>query len=87
MAKKTRTIVHVIDESCEMAGVYLDGKLVMLGNYWDFHPGCHGIHKWGNFDSDDDLVARIKAKLTKNGDTVTVTVRKDLSWESWDSTI
>ena len=36
-------IVHVIrDEDCEMARVRVNETHVMEGNYWDFHPGCHG---------------------------------------------
>lgn len=38
----TAEIRLVKDPRCEMAGVYVDDHLVMLGNYWDFHPYCHG---------------------------------------------
>jgi len=39
-----------VDSSCEMAQVDLNGKCVMGGNYWDFHPRCHGIYKYGEFN-------------------------------------
>ena len=59
---------HVIlvktDRSCEMAAVYLNDELVMSGNYWDFHNGCHGIHKYGEFNSVDDLVRQIAGSLS-----------------------
>lgn len=37
------TITISTDESCEMAMVDLNGECIMMGNYWDFHPNCHGI--------------------------------------------
>jgi hypothetical protein len=59
---------HIIlvrtDSSCEMAEVYLDGELVMNGNYWDFHNGCHGIYKYGEFNSVDGLVRKISRSLS-----------------------
>lgn len=30
------------DEAVEMARVSINGEWLMQGNYWDFHPGCHG---------------------------------------------
>lgn len=47
------------DSSCEMAAVYLNDKLVMSGNFWDFHPHCHGIHKYGDFKGVNGLVNAI----------------------------
>ena len=59
---------HIIlvktDPSCSMAEVYLDDELVMFGNYWDFHNGCHGIHKYGEFNSVDELVRQITVSLS-----------------------
>lgn len=41
--KNNNNVIKVYkDPSCEMASVFLNGKELMMGNYWDFHPGCHG---------------------------------------------
>lgn len=32
-----------VDRSCDMAEVEVNGKCIMMGNFWDFHPGCHGF--------------------------------------------
>lgn len=59
---------HIIlvrtDPSYKMAEVYLDGELVMNGNYWDFHNGCWGIHKFGPFGDINELVQRISESLS-----------------------
>lgn len=37
-------IINVnIDRSCSMAAVVVNGKVIMEGNEWDFHPSCHGL--------------------------------------------
>jgi hypothetical protein len=55
------------DRSCEMARVSIDGKCVMEGNFWDFHPGCHGINEYGEFAGFDDLAMKILFKLGRSG--------------------
>jgi hypothetical protein len=50
-----------------MARVSIDGKVVMEGNFWDFHPGCHGINEYGDFYGFDDLAIKILLKLTNEG--------------------
>ncbi len=55
------------DGSCEMARVSIDGVGVMEGNFWDFHPGCHGINEYGDFNGFDSLALKILFKLTKEG--------------------
>ena len=52
-----------LDESCEMACVDLNDKCVMMGNYWDFYPNCHGIHKYGDFNSYVQLANNIRTNL------------------------
>lgn len=52
------------DSSCEMAAVYLNDQIIMEGNYWDFHSGCHGIYEYGNFNSIDELIRLIATKLS-----------------------
>ena len=56
-----------VDKSCEMASVHIDDVLVMSGNFWDFHPGCHGIVEYGDFRGFDDLAIKIMGKLTSEG--------------------
>lgn len=59
-----KNIIEIkIDESCDMAAVYLNGELIMSGNFWDFHPGCHGIHKYGDFKGYSDLAIAIASKV------------------------
>jgi hypothetical protein len=53
--------------SCEMARVSIDGVVVMEGNFWDFHPECHNINEYGDFENCDDLAIKILLKLTKEG--------------------
>jgi hypothetical protein len=55
------------DGSCEMARVSIDGKGVMEGNFWDFHPGCHNINAYGDFGNCDGLAIKILLKLTNEG--------------------
>ena len=59
-----------VDDYLEMAIVYLDNKLIMTGNFWDFHPGCNGITEWGDFRGYTGLIREISEKLGKKGDTV-----------------
>lgn len=74
-------IISEYDENCEMARVILNENCVMEGNHWDFHPGCHGIHKWGDFKSPVDLVAAIKRTLEEKGETVEV-IAKEYKYEN-----
>lgn len=57
----------LVDESCEMARVSLNGTCVMEGNFWDFHPGCHGITKYGDFRGYSGLATAISLKLYSEG--------------------
>jgi hypothetical protein len=59
-----------IDDYSEMATIYLDNKLIMTGNFWDFHPECHDIKEWGEFRGYLGLVRVISEKISKKGETV-----------------
>lgn len=59
-----------VDDYSEMATIYLDNKVIMTGNFWDFHPGCHGITEWGDFRGYTGLIRAISEKLGKKGETV-----------------
>lgn len=57
----------LVDRSCEMARVSLNGNCVMEGNFWDFHPGCHGITDYGDFRGYSGLATAISMKLYSEG--------------------
>ncbi len=54
-------VVIETDDTCSMACVNVNGACVMVGNDWDFHPGCHG------FDLPDFRGARHLADLLAGG--------------------
>jgi hypothetical protein len=57
-------IIKIIREPhFEMAYVYLNDEHIMSGNYWDFHPGCHGMYQYGDFKGVDSLAIAIKKSL------------------------
>lgn len=60
---KQNVIEIFVDEGCEMASVHLNGECVMSGNYWDFHPGCHGIHQYGDFNGYQGLANAIAVTI------------------------
>lgn len=53
--KRKNKVTVDIDRSCKMAQVKVNGKLVMVGNFWDFHPGCHGFYGLPSFSGHDSL--------------------------------
>lgn len=63
---ENNTITEKSDASCRMAEVLVNGKSIMLGNYHDFHPGCHGLDL-PNFASPSSLVALFKNAITLAG--------------------
>lgn len=62
-----------IDASCEMAEVLIEDAFVMAGNFWDFHPGCHGgwfyelEKQFGAFTSPKGLAACLQRALLAAG--------------------
>jgi hypothetical protein len=70
-----------IDYSCEMAMVLdSNGDCIMMGNYWDFHPGCHGIEEYGDFNGPRSLATIAALKETGSVD---YDVIDDIPWEKW----
>jgi hypothetical protein len=67
MEEKEIIISVLVDRSCDMAKVSIDDKCVMSGNFWDFHPGCHGINQYGDFYGFDDLAIKIMRKFNNIG--------------------
>lgn len=57
------TITICLDEDSEMACVDLNNKCIMMGNFWDFHPNCHGIHEYGDFSSYTQLAMAVQSKV------------------------
>jgi hypothetical protein len=61
------TVYIGIDNSCSMAIVRIGIRVVMEGNTWDFHPSCHGIYQYGDFNTPQELADNIKQLYTNNG--------------------
>jgi hypothetical protein len=69
--KKSNKVQIDIDRGCSMARVKVNGKAVMLGNFWDFHPGCHGFNL-PNFASYTELADLFVSALKSNHQAVTL---------------
>lgn len=54
---------------CQMAQVRVNGQVIMLGNFWDFHPECHGFDL-PRFHGADDLARLLTQGLTTAGHAV-----------------
>jgi len=65
---KENVILVKVDKSCDMAEVWLNDECIMDGNFWDFHPGCHGINEYGDFKGYSDLARAIALSLHKEGE-------------------
>lgn len=70
--KNSKIIKVLTDSSCNMQAVMNDKECIMEGNYWDFHPGCHGIYKYGDFKSASELAKQLKKYYEKDGYIVTI---------------
>ena len=77
--KENNTIIRQVDASCKMASVSLNGKVVMTGNYWDFHKDCHGFDL-PNFSSSSELATLLENALLKSGKTVENVLDKNWKW-------
>ena len=80
MNKEMNVILVKVDKSCDMAEVLLNGECIMDGNFWDFHPGCHGINEYGDFNSHYELAKKIGETLTKEGKEFTI-VKEEYVYE------
>jgi hypothetical protein len=49
-----------------MAEVYVNGKQVYLGNYWDYHNGCHGIDDF-KFDCISSFLEGLRRLAAREG--------------------
>lgn len=62
MSKKQRTVTLLTDGGCDMAEIRIGGKAIYVGNFWDYHPGCHGV-PYGYRTTDDDEFHCILARV------------------------
>ncbi|WP_431785855.1 hypothetical protein [Paenibacillus lactis] len=76
--KDTNFIKVLVDKSCSMASVEVNGKCLMMGNFWDFHNGCHGMNDIPSFRGYNSLVQLIEKYISSQGKSVEV-IRKE-----WD---
>jgi hypothetical protein len=37
------TVTFLTCKRHQMAEIQVNGEQLYVGNYWDYHPGCHGI--------------------------------------------
>ena len=54
-----------VDDNCEMAEISIDGKYLLSGNFWDFHPGVTGskeLKQFGDFKGYRGLIKAISEK-------------------------
>lgn len=78
--QENNTITLKIDTSCSMAEVYVNGTIIMRGNYWDFYNGCHGMYDIPSFNSYSELIAIIKNYISSQNKQYTL-VREEYQYE------
>ena len=69
-----------IDRDCEMAQVSVNGKGIMMGNFWDFHPSCHGFDL-PHFSTYHELAQLFVEAFISIGGTVEISTINDWNWE------
>jgi len=72
-----------IQESCKMATVELNGKCVMMGNFWDFHNDCHGM-KVPEFSNYRELSLIFKDALIAANQEVELVVNSKWNYEEYE---
>ena len=72
-----------IDDMGEMAEIYLNGECIMLGNFWDFHPGVLDLldKKYGEFKGYNGLINAIREQIEKEGHTTHI-IKERYSYDS-----
>ena len=77
--EESNVIYIGIQKETDMATVNFNDKCVMMGNFWDFHPDCHGITSIPDFRSFGQLADEIELHCKKEGKKVGVI--RDLKWK------
>lgn len=67
-----------IDSSKEMRCVEVNGREIMEGNSWDFHPGCHGM-ELPDFNSSSELAELFNGMFKSNGNDSEIVI--DRNWK------
>ena len=78
---KSNTVAVNIDESCDMAEVLVNEKMIMVGNFWDFRPEVHGLDL-PRFSGHDDLARVFQCALLDAGHAVDTVENRE--WEFQD---
>ena len=76
---KENTIRVELYPPWEMAWVYLGNKCVYTGNYWDYHPGCHGLKLFGDFSRPFGFATALGEYIRKKGKKVKKIYSKKIS--------
>lgn len=87
MTNKKHEILIEVDQSCQMARVSVDGRFIMEGNFWDFHPGTHGLYLYGNFTCYNSLAGRLYSNMLSCGIAYNeiATIRKEYDYRKEQS--
>lgn len=70
--------VHV-DKNCDMAKVSVNNQCFLLGNFWDFHPGCHGNSF--EFKGYRDLALKLQEQIISHGAPVEIILDDQWTYE------
>lgn len=60
ISDKVKTITLYYKKESNLYAIEVDNEHIMSGNHWDFHPNCHGIHKYGDFKGPYSLIKAIE---------------------------
>lgn len=74
------TILKEVDKNCEITSVSLNGTSIMMGNFWDFHPDCHGFDL-PHFSSVSELILLIHRAIRSIDKEVEILIDNDWIYE------
>lgn len=77
----TNIIEILVDRSCSMASVEVNGDCFMMGNFWDFHNGCAGLYDIPDFKGYTSLALLIENYILSKGKDCKVIQRE---WNYYD---
>ena len=91
LAGERNVVLIEKDTSVSMRRVSVDGHPIMHGNYWDFHPGCHGGWFYTlakrNFDfmSEKGLAEILQKELILAGSKDCAIEERPYSYKEWEA--